>query len=167
MSDPQQPVDTLQWEEKKKIPEMINVLTILTFVGSGIGLISSYWSYSSAAKNYDKILDAQSKMENAPDFAKKMMGPHPVELAQKTLDNRLPVMLLNIVSCLICIYGAMQMRKLKKTGYSIYVIGEILPIAALFIFIGIGLYGGFTLAIILLFPILFIILYSTQLKHLS
>jgi len=167
MSDPQQSNDVLNWEEKKKIPEMINVLSILTFIGCGLGLIGSIWAYANATKQYDKALDAQGKMENAPDFAKKLMGPNPVELAQRTLDNRLPILLLSLVAYVLCIYGAMQMRKLKKTGYSIYVIGEILPIAGLFIFIGIGLYGTFTLAIILLFPILFIILYSTQLKHLS
>ncbi|HMH21192.1 MAG TPA: hypothetical protein VK563_05430 [Puia sp.] len=167
MSDTQQPADVLNWDEKKKIPEMLNVLTILTFIGSGFGFLGAIWSYMSATKQYNRVLDAQSKIEGASDFAKSFMGPDPLALAQKTLDNRLPIMLLNMVASALCLYGAIQMRKLKKTGYSIYVIGEILPIAALFIFIGLGLYGAFMLAIILIFPTLFIILYSTQLKHLS
>jgi hypothetical protein len=168
MADIQQTADVLNWDkDEKKVPEMLNVLTILTYIGCGLGVLSSLWSYIKATENYNKVLENQSKMENAPDFAKSLMGPHPLELAQKTLDNRMPILLLTMVSYGLCLYGAMQMRKRKKIGYSVYVIGEILPIAALFIFIGIGLYGGFALAMILLFPILFIILYSTQLKHLS
>jgi hypothetical protein len=168
MSDTQQSNDVLNWDEKeKKVPEMLNVLTILTFVGSGLGLCSSVWSYATASKTYDRVLDAQSKMENAPDFAKKLMGPHPLEMAQKTLENKMPILLLSLIAYGLCIYGAIQMRQRKKMGYSIYVIGEILPIAATFIFIGAGLLGGFTMAMMLLFPAIFIILYSTQLKHLS
>jgi hypothetical protein len=168
MADIQQSADVLKWDEdQKKIPEMLNVLTILTFVGCGLGLLGSIWSFIGAADAYNKILGAQSNLENAPDFAKRLMGPHPLELAQKTLDNRMPILLLGLVSYALCLYGAIQMRSRKKMGYSIYVIGEILPIAAVFIFIGIGLYGSFSLAMIFLIPIIFIILYSTQLKHLS
>jgi hypothetical protein len=168
MADNQQTADVLHWDDdEKKVPEMLNVLTILTFVGSGLGVFLSIWGYFKAADSYNQVLENQGKMENAPAFVKSLAGPNPLELAQKTLDSRLPILLLALVGYALCTYGAIQMRSRKKIGYSIYVIGEILPIAAMFIFIGIGLYGSFTLAFILLFPILFIILYSTQLKHLS
>jgi hypothetical protein len=168
MTESNPTVDTLDWDEKaKKLPDMLNVLTILTYVGCGIGLVSSIWSYSSAQKSYDATLDLQSKMDNMPDYAKKMMGPDPIALARKTLENRMPIMLLSLVAIGLCLYGAMLMRKKKKTGFSLYLVGEILPLLTMFVFMGFGLFSTFQLTIAFIFPIVFLILYATQVKHLA
>jgi hypothetical protein len=160
--------DAIDWEEKaNKLPEMLNVLTILTFVGCGIGLIFSILAFTGAQKNYDNMVDLQGKMESAPAFSKSMMGPDPVGLAQKSLENRTPMLLLGLVGIALCLYGAIQMRKRKKTGFTIYVIGQIVPFLPMFIFIGIGLFSTFSLALAFAFPIIFVILYASQLKHLS
>ena len=58
------------------------------------------------------------------------------------------------------------MRKLQKNGYYMWLIGELLPIVGTLIFIGIGFFTG-TTGFFLIFPLLFIILYTTQLKHLK
>lgn len=167
MTDINQPVDFLSNEEKaKKLPEMLNVLTILTFVGCGIAAISSVWAFSNAAKSYDDIQRLQSQMENAPAIAKSMLGPNIVEVARKSLENRLPILLLGLVATALCLYGAIQMRQKKKAGFSLYVIGELLPLIASFIFIGGAVFSGFSMALGILFPLVFIILYATQLKHL-
>jgi tryptophan-rich sensory protein len=90
-----------------------------------------------------------------------------MEIVRKTVENRLPIFLLGIVGIGLCIYGALQMRKRKKTGFSVYVLGELLPVVSTVIFIGTGSFGGLTIIGSLLIPVIFIILYSTQLKHLS
>jgi len=153
-------------EEPKKIPDMLNVLTILTFIGSGIGVISSIWSCVKAQDSYDKMVDAQSKLDSMPDFAKKMMGPEMVEMTRKALENRIPILILSLLSYALCIYGAIQMRQLKKAGFTIYLVGELLPIVAGAIFIGIGTFGGFAIVGYLIYAV-FIILYATQLKYLK
>ena len=79
----------------------------------------------------------------------------------------MPLLLLSLVGYALCLYGANQMRQRKKMGFSLYVIGEIVPVVALFIFIGTGAMMGVTLVTSLIFPAVFIILYATQLKHLS
>ena len=168
MTDSNQTVDFLSNEEKgKKLPEMLNVLTILTFVGCGIAAISSCWAYYSAAKSYDTIQQMQSKMEDAPAIAKSLMGPNVVEMARKSLENRLPILLLGLVATALCLYGALQMRQKKKAGFTVYVIGELLPLVTSAIFIGLGAFGGISFGFALLFPVVFIILYATQLKHLA
>jgi hypothetical protein len=168
MADIQQTADSINWEvDKKKIPETLNVLTILTFIGCGLGFLSSLWSFFSAQKSYDAMLQAQGNLENAPDFAKKLAGPEMLEMLRKTLENRIPILLLGVVGYALCLYGAIQMRARKKQGFGIYVIGELLPVAGALIFIGFGILTGFTLAFAFLIPALFIILYATQLKHLS
>ena len=168
MTDLNQPANTENWlEEPKKLPSMLNVLTILTFISNGLGFITAFYSYFSAASNYDKVVQAQDKMDQMPDFVKNMMGPDPVGNARRMLDNRLPIMLLTLVGCLLCFYGAFQMRKLKKTGFTIYIIGDVVPFIGLFIFIGASMLTGFSGIFGLLITIVFIILYATQLKYLK
>ena len=152
-------------EDKPTLGTGLNVLTILTFVGCGILLISSIYSFLSAEKSYDAIVKAQDNMANAPAWVKGMMGPEMVEMAKKTMENKIPILLLNLVGVALCTYGAMEMRKLKKQGFVIWLAGEVVPIIASFLFVGVGVFKGFS-SIILLFPIIFIILYSVQRKNL-
>jgi hypothetical protein len=155
-------------EEPRKMPEMINVLTILTFIGSGIGILTNLWYFSSAKKFYDMTVANQDKVAQAPSFVRGLQGSDPVGVAQRTYDNRVPIVVLGMVALILCIIGAVQMRKLKKTGFYIYLIGEVLPIISSFIFIGVVAYTGvFQVIGALLFPTIFIILYATQLKYLK
>jgi hypothetical protein len=166
MADLNRPAETNSFlEEPRKIPEMLNVLTILTFVGSGIGIVSSVWGFTRAKASYDQMVELQGKMDQMPDTIKKMMGADPVEMARKAYESRIPILLLALIGCALCIYGAMEMRKLKKTGFTIYVIGELLPIVSTLIFLGSAAAGGFAIIGYLIY-IVFIVLYATQLKYL-
>jgi hypothetical protein len=168
MADLNQTANTESWlEEPKKIPSMLNVLTILTFIGNGLGFISAFYSFFSAASNYDKVVQAQDKMDQMPDFVKNMMGPDPVGNARRMLDNRLPIMLLTLVGCLLCIYGAWQMRKLKKPGFTIYIVGDVVPFISLCLFIGASTLTGFTGLFSIVITLVFVILYATQLKYMK
>ena len=168
MSNEPQQADILNFDEKEnKLPGMLNVLTILTFIGCAIGLIGSIYSFMNAQQTYDKMSETMSKLEDAPAFVKKMMGPDPLEMTRRSLDNKLPILLLSLVAYGLCLYGAMQMRKRKKIGFSIYVIGEVLPIVATIIFIGLSLLSSVGLFSLICIPLVFIILYATQVKNLS
>ena len=78
------------------------------------------------------------------------------------------ILLLVLVACGLCAYGAYMMRQRKKTGFYIYILGEIVvPLAASLVFIGVGSLGGFAVILGILVPLVFIILYATQLKYLK
>jgi hypothetical protein len=166
MNDYASTSDHLTGLEPKKLPSSINVLTILTFIGSGIGIISGIYSFATAKTNYEKLekMQGSPELENAPDFVKKMSGPEMLEMSRKALENRIPIFIIAMITAGLCIYGALQMRKLQKQGYFIYLIGEILPIITTFIFLGASAFSPFFL-FGLIFPVLFIILYGAQLKH--
>jgi hypothetical protein len=166
MTDVQKPATPANWlEEPKKRPETLNVISILTFIGSGIAIIGQIYNFFKAQSTYDQLVQNQDKLDQMPDFVKKLMGPDPMGSARRTLENRTPMLILVIVASVLCIYGALQMRQLKKVGFPIYVIGELLPIAAYYIFI--GPMSVFTLIFSLLINGAFIIMYATQLKHMS
>lgn len=153
-------------EHEDKLPATLNVLTWLTFICNGLGFLLAFWSFSRAQANYDSMVKNQAALESAPDWARKMAGPHPVETARAALDNRLPILILTLLGCFLCFFGAMQMRKLKKTGFSIYILGDIVPFA-IGIFIGFDNFTSFTYIFILLITVVFVILYASQLKHMK
>jgi hypothetical protein len=145
-------------------------LTILTFIGCALQLLSSIWSYITAEETYrnkDKMIEQMNSGE-MPDAVKNMMGD-PAQfdaLITAGYENRLPILLLGIVSLVLCFWGALQMRKLKKQGYLIYVIGELMPFLTMALFLGTASFSGLGFYITAGIAILFILLYTSQRKHL-
>lgn len=146
----------------------LNVLTILSIIWSAISVILSIVGYVFAERALEEKHKAiESGMVNGlPDFLKSQYTPEAIELAQNVVNNKLPILIIGLLSAILCLYGAIEMRKLKKQGYPLWLIGESLPIAATFIFIGAGTYAGFGL-IFLFFPAVFIVLYTVYRKELK
>jgi hypothetical protein len=164
MADLNRPAESGSFlEEPRKIPEMINVLTILTFIGSGLGIIGSFWSFAQARASYERL--SSVNLDQLPGFVKRLTGGDPLEAARKALENRYPLLVVALIGCGLCIYGAIQMRQLKKNGFTLYTIGELLPVVSSIIFLGDGA-TGFGAIIGYCIYILFIVLYATQLKYL-
>lgn len=157
----------LEQNDIQKLPQMLNVLTILTYIGCALGAISTIWGYFSAEisyKAYQQMGTGGLKQENKA-VESIMSGAQ--EMVKKSYDNRLMILIFGIVGIALCFYGAMQMRNLKKQGYLVYLVGEILPIISFAVFIGFGnLLGGIGMVFTALFAAVFIILYTTQRKEL-
>ncbi len=151
--------------ETKKLPTGLNVLTILTFIWSAYELystVSNFFKGKAALAEFEK---AQEKMAEAPAWVKKMAGPEMYEVLQKSIENKVPLIVIGLISIALCVYGALEMRKLKKQGYFLWLIGEILPYIGVAIFIG-GVFFKTFIAWFMIVPLLFILLYTLQRKHL-
>ena len=166
--------------EGPKRPGFLKVLCILSFIGTGLGLvmgIMSWWTYNAAAKLMEGMgnlggamgdamseagaeggAEAGAAMNNAMSEGMAMMGMDPHKQAMSALI----VALLNIV----VFAGAFMMWKLKKTGFYIYTLGQVASIAVPFIIVG-GLMGGAMAMVGSIFAIAFIIMYGVNLKHMS
>jgi hypothetical protein len=164
--------DVLHFDEnsKPKLPAGLNVLTILSFIGCAIQLLGSLWTFFTAKKSYDGIekLKEQMNSENMPGWAKSMMGDPEkmIKMITKTYENRVPIVLLSLAAVALCFYGVLQMRQLKKQGYSLYVIGELLPFLTQVLFIGAFAFSGMAMYFGTAIALLFIFLYYMQRKHL-
>jgi len=152
-------------ENKPEIPSTLNVLTILTFIGSALELYNSVKNFLYGKEDLQRLEDSQEKLATAPAWVKKLAGPEVIELARQSLENRVPILILELVAITLCVYGAIEMRKLKKQGYMLWLAGELLPIASILIFAGTLIFQTLG-AIIFIFPLIFIILYTTQRKNL-
>ena len=164
--------DALTFDEnvKPKLPAGLNVLTILTFIGCALQLAASLWSFFTAKKSYDGLdkLTEQMNSDNMPGWVKSMMGDPEkmIKMITKAYENRIPIVLLSLVATALCFYAALQMRKLKKQGFPLYIIGELLPFLTQFLFIGAFALTGVATYFFIGIALLFILLYFTQRKYL-
>jgi len=168
MENSYQTNEVLDPHRPKQLPGMLNVLTILTFIGCGLGYISTCWGFISnndLDKHLQKLNEAKEKMGDN-GFGAKMIESS-IDIAQKSHDNRYLLLITGLIFTTLCLIGAIQMRKLKKSGYYSYLIGELAPIVLMAGLFGSSFVGAISLLFAALISVIFIILYSTQLKHLK
>ncbi|MEO6539013.1 MAG: hypothetical protein ABIT07_06100 [Ferruginibacter sp.] len=151
------------------LPPGLNVLTILSFIGCALQLLGIAWNFFNAKTAYDQKDAVMEKMNSAemPAAAKAFMPDmtHFEEMIVKSYENRLPILIVGLVAFGLCLYGVMEMRKLKKQGFLFYVIGEILPFVSMVLFIGTFSLAGIFFYCIAFIALLFIFLYSLQRKN--
>ena len=158
--------DTFENETNTEIKYgSLKTLTVLTFIGCGLGYLSSCWSFFKAESS---VAEMEKNMGNPdmPEFAKKFMTAEALENLKLMAANKWPIFVLGLIGITLCLIGAIQMRKLKAQGYYLWLIGEILPFISALIFLNASaLFSGFNIIgpIILL---VFVVLYTMQRKYL-
>ena len=164
MENSNQTNDLLEQPRSKELPGMLNVLTILTFIGCGIGFLGVCWGFiSSSADRLSKMQEQGEKLGDRGGFARKFFDDS-FEIAQVNYDHKALILVVGLAGLALCLIGAIQMRKLKRTGFFLYLIGELAPV-----FLMAGLLSSLTntsLIFSIFFSLLFVILYATQVKHL-
>ena len=136
-------------ETKPQRPTLLTVLCILTFIGSGMNLFSSLV----IAGFYDVFVEV------AQTFAEKFKLPG-IDLL---LEARPLFFLVSGICYAGSLVGAVFMMRLKKAGFHIYAIFQILLIIAPMYFMHLSSPGLPEL----FFSGLFILLYSMNLKFMS
>jgi hypothetical protein len=89
-----------------------------------------------------------------------------IEILEKTCANITVLMIVGFVSSLLCLMGALMMRKLKKQGFYIYIIGQLIGILSSPLILGMESFSDYKNWFGYGISILFIVLYSTQQKFL-
>jgi hypothetical protein len=151
--------------EENKLPTSLNVLTILTFIGSAWELYSNTKNFLGGRKAVDAMAKAQDQLAQAPAFFKKLAGPEVYDMMEHAYENRVPLLIFALLGIGICVYGAIQMRKRKKEGYYLWLIGESLPILSSIVFLP-SLFNTIY-SFFFIIPLIFILLYTLQRKHLN
>jgi Protein of unknown function (DUF4064) len=150
-------------------PTFLTVLCILTWIGCAIGLIGSLIGGAATG-----VVSATSEMRTESLMNDTMLSPEVRESMAKANEaveaaasSGTTIMIISIICILLCVVGSVMMWKLKKTGFYIYIIGELAaPIASL-VLLGGSAFGGALAALGMIFPIIFVILYTLNLKHLK
>lgn len=141
------------------LPPFLNVLTILTFIGSGLGVVGGLYNLATAESQRADIERARSLMGDGDGFFGKDM----FDSALLMLDNLYLIQGTALAVAIACIVGAILMRKLKKSGYYLYLVASIISVAVPIAVV--GMMGGMMMFGVV-FTLAFVIMYSVNVKHL-
>ncbi len=131
--------------EPQKRPDILTVLCVLTFIGSGL----SFFSYFMFSLSYDSILSVLSESEiDLPGIDMILNTPISFYYSGTLLFG-------------VSLYGAIKMWNLKKVGFHLYTASQILLIILQTIYL--KQYGFPYLSVFI--TAVFILLYSRNLKH--
>lgn len=145
-------------------PTFLSVLCILSFIGNGLGIIQGLFLWMMSGF-YARLFSGLSKSLNT--------GQNEMNIVEKVLNGLSWWAISIIVGSLVCLAGAILMWKLKKSGYFLYIFGQLLPLlGVLFFFLGSipGPSNGGSMIFVLfssIFPIAFIVMFGLNQKHLN
>jgi len=161
-----QSTDIFQNEKMPPAYGMLKTLTMLTFIGCALAYIFIFVGIADWGNYEKRLVEAQKLEEESRDneVASKIMQGS-AEVIKKSHEHRYVVTATSLIFTTMCLFGAMRMRKLRKSGYPIYVIGELAPLAVSGVLLGFSFFGGIVMAISAVFALLFVILYTTQRKY--
>jgi len=152
-------LDTGEFDAPQR-PQMLNILTILTIVGSSIFLLLSLispWTTRFSKNMITKQLESGGNNLTEAKMAKMREGLTKLDL---------PLMIVSVIGLGLCLFGAIMMRKLKKDGFWIYLAGQIIPLAGSFFIMGSAQFTDIGTVVGLAISLLFVVLYTTQRKYL-
>lgn len=135
--------------QENKRPTFLTVICILTFIGSGLGVLGGLIGLllTGMADSLTSIPGLGAAISNA---------------AIGGVTYTIIGLLLSGAS----LFGALQMWKLKKMGFFIYLIAQILMLIVPFIFLP-SIFAMAGLIFNILFTAGFIVMYAVNLKHLK
>jgi hypothetical protein len=149
------------------LPSGLNALTILTFIGCGIAGLFTLFTPVINKFVLEYMDKATRSGQDIP--AKKLeeiqKSREAIELVNQ---NLVPIMAISLAGVILCLIGALWMRKFKKDGYWMYVAGELAPLLGSFLILGTAPYSSVGKIIIGVgIPVIFVILYTMQRKYLT
>lgn len=152
-------------ENEKKRPTMLNVICILTFIGSGWSVLSGLTSLFSG-NNSEQSMQAFYSMANANPAMADMVNSA-MEFMQAIVNHATQINLTSLVLSVASLMGAILMYRLKRIGFYLYAAAQVIALFVYPYFVGFSFITIVMFAFSAVFAALFIILYAVNLKHLK
>lgn len=148
----------------------LTVICILTFIGSGWGVVKAVQNYFTADVTAQigtgAIQTAQDQISEkgvkAPDFVKQIIGSVEADMNPDFLRK---LAIFSFISSLLTLSGAIVMWNLKKFGFYMYILGIIIEVIAP---LTMGkLVGAIGASIMGFVGVIFIVMYAVNLKQMD
>ena len=155
---------------KNERPGFLTVLCIMSFVVSGFMLLYSVFNIM----NYDEV----SQREAVELMSQAVEGKSIIEdtfggrensmqiIGKEEIENHTVLTLISFLSIILSLIGVFMMFNLKKIGFHFYLSSKVIALIPLLIFT-LSLPIVVTYAIVSLFAIAFVIMYSRNLKFMN
>jgi hypothetical protein len=152
----------------KQRPGLLTVLCILTFIGSGFGVLNNVMGMiMSPIKNFLNPEFFERVLEEVQDEPARQFVEQALEIGQKAIEHIFEISLAQFLLYAASLTGAILMFQLKKTGFYIYATAQILLLFVPAIFLGFNLFVNIGILFSSVFTILFIALYAINLKKMN
>ncbi len=155
--------DTIDHGNNGSLPQFLNVLTILTFIGSGLTFVMAIYNLLTVEQQRQQIAETKALLGNSPIF----MGTDIMKSAELALEHNTSLQGSAILASLACLVGAYMMRKLQKNGFYLYIAGCVVATIVPILIMGAGFMGGLPVIIGLIFTMAFVIMYGVNAKYLK
>lgn len=157
-----------------KRPTFLSVLCILSFVWMGISALGPLFGLVTGPQSEDQMLEGkaalyqtatQMKEQHMDGFARVMrqLG----DMAESLNDHHYLVQLVTLIVLAIGVFGVIQMWKLKKIGFHMYIIYSLVASSQVYFFVKPELVPTFLIVFNLIISGIFVLLYALNVKHLK
>ena len=157
-----------------KRPQALKILCILTFVSTGFSLISSFFSLISGPMSSELLEEQKVNMIKMVDELNSLelysLATMMEQIQRMTASVNTQFYAVTMVSFLVValgLVGAVFMWQGKKLGFHLYIIYSLFAIIQLYFFVSPADIPIYVVVANLLFSILFVLLYSRNLKWLK
>ena len=153
-----------------KRPTFLTVLCILTFIGSGWGVLSQLFSLL-----FTNLVDVSAQTEQLNTMMDNMESgagtsflsgilSSSQEVMQATMMHAKSIAVISLVLSLLSLCGAILMFSLRRIGFYIYTVAQLLLLFVVPYFAGFSMLVVMGMLFSALFTVVFIILYALNLK---
>lgn len=159
-------------QNQKTRPTLLTVIGILSFIGLGYriltGLINAALgtATSSIAPFLNDVFENEVDLSDVPESMHGFIESI-FDAVTRVLENVTGIYLTVVLLSVIALLGVIMMWQLKKSGFYMYAASRSLIAFVPFIFVGYNLVSLLWFISSIIFGILFIILYSLNLKEMS
>ncbi len=148
--------------------DFLTILCVLTFIGSGIGVLSGINNYREA--DLTSALMREQMQRSREEVKEKTKDAQGAEFADKIIDKTMAVAqpekikqfsIAAIICNLITFAGAALMFRLRKSGFWVYVLGTLALVVSPFFIYGSGNFLSWGMSFVMgLIGVIFILLYA-------
>ena len=168
--------DAIVAETMPARPQFLTVLCILTWIACGLIFISTLWKVL-MPETPEKQLEQIEKVRQVNPAAADQMEALLAKQQEAGPARTIMMNVLTLVALGLSAFGAYMMWQLKRTGFYVYLAGELLPylgflaggteeLNAAGSMSGMGSsFAGLVIGVMLLFDAAFIVMYAVNLKH--
>jgi len=161
-------------EEQKERPGFLTVLCVLSFIATGLGILSGLYTLISGKQNEEQMLESKVQLTKSISDMKRLGMDSWVDMMEKiqamSIDINNNFYLAAFISLIIAalgLYGVIKMFKGYKIGFHLYIIYSLLSVASLYIYVSPANVPSIIVIINLIIAAIFIFMYSRNLHWMN
>jgi len=152
-----------------KRPVFLGALTWLSFLGEGFGLLLVVLSFRFSSRHSTDVVDMNMEFSSNSELPEQYQNiiTSFIDFWIVQHDQFYSIHISRIILLLISLFGVYMMYNLKRNGFYIYTVAQVLLVAIPFLYVAENPIGQIMASLQFFVVGLFVFMYATQVKYLS